>query len=48
MLPFLLEYPLGKKRLEKTVNFFISNLSYEFPSGRESVLLVLEGMLSKV
>ncbi|KAJ3025180.1 UNVERIFIED_CONTAM: U3 snoRNP protein [Siphonaria sp. JEL0065] len=35
---FLLEYPHGPVKLKKEFNYLIQNLSYEFESGRESVL----------
>ncbi|ORY46536.1 hypothetical protein BCR33DRAFT_715588 [Rhizoclosmatium globosum] len=35
---FLLEYPHGPVKLRKEFNYLIQNLSYEFESGRESVL----------
>lgn len=38
---FLLDYPLGKKRLEKTINFLVSNLDYEIDTGREAALTML-------
>eukprot|EP00051_Salpingoeca_urceolata_P018873 m.268959 g.268959 ORF g.268959 m.268959 type:complete len:2685 (-) comp19297_c0_seq5:68-8122(-) len=44
---FLLEYPLGKKRLDKHVNFLVANLQYEFDSGREGVLSTLHSLVEK-
>ncbi|KAI9336805.1 armadillo-type protein [Obelidium mucronatum] len=35
---FLLEYPHGPVKLKKEFNYLIQNLSYEFESGRESIL----------
>ena len=48
MLPFLLDYPMGKKLVTKNFHFLVSNLDYEYESGRESVLLMLESVLAKV
>jgi len=47
LLPFLLEYPLGKKRLEKQINFLVSNLDFEHETGRESALTMLESVTIK-
>jgi U3 small nucleolar RNA-associated protein 20 len=47
VLPFLLEYPLGKKRLEKSINFLVSNLDFEHETGRESALQMLESVTIK-
>jgi U3 small nucleolar RNA-associated protein 20 len=40
-LRFLLDYPLGKPRLQKHINFLVKNLSYNHESGRESALEML-------
>ncbi|KNC86202.1 hypothetical protein SARC_01639 [Sphaeroforma arctica JP610] len=42
---FILDYPLGPKLLKKWVLFCITNLSYEFKHGRESVLEVIHQMV---
>jgi U3 small nucleolar RNA-associated protein 20 len=47
-LQFLLDYPQGKLRLTKQFNFLINNLSYEFESGRESVMEMLHVIFVKV
>lgn len=47
MLPFLLDYPLGRKRLAKSLNFLISNLEYPLDGGRESVLTMLQSVVVK-
>eukprot|EP00960_Hanusia_phi_P028334 747324-Hanusia_phi.AAC.2 len=41
MLLFLLEYPLGAKRLHQHICFLLRNLEYEYETGREAVLLLL-------
>ena len=33
LLPFLLDYPLGQKRLARTLNFLVANLDYEHDTG---------------
>jgi U3 small nucleolar RNA-associated protein 20 len=38
----MVDYPLGKKRLEKHLNFVIANLTYEYETGRHSALSVLK------
>ncbi|XP_020699901.1 small subunit processome component 20 homolog isoform X1 [Dendrobium catenatum] len=47
LLQFLLEYQLSDKRLQQHMDFLLSNLSYEHPSGRESVLDMLHAILIK-
>jgi U3 small nucleolar RNA-associated protein 20 len=42
LLQFLLDYPLGTKRLQHHLNFLVSNLSYEHESGRETTLHTLK------
>ena len=43
-MAFLLDYPLGKKRLKTHLQFFAANLSYEYETGRLQVLrLVCQG-----
>ncbi|KAI9002646.1 armadillo-type protein [Gaertneriomyces semiglobifer] len=46
-LQFLLEYPHGMNRLRKHFNYLIKNLSYEYESGRESVLEMMSGIVTK-
>lgn len=46
-LAYMLDYPLGTKRLRKHVNFLVANLCYEHASGRESVLEILQQALFK-
>lgn len=46
-LQFLLEYPLGPKRLQKHINFLVKNLSFDYQTGRESVVEFLHQMFSK-
>ncbi|KXS20992.1 hypothetical protein M427DRAFT_499228 [Gonapodya prolifera JEL478] len=46
-LQFLLDYPQGKGRLRKQMNFLVKNLTYEFESGRISVLEMLSAIFQK-
>ncbi|KAJ7637747.1 armadillo-type protein [Mycena polygramma] len=47
LLQFLLDYPQGKGRLRNQMNFLAKNLSYEYESGRRSVLELLGAVLAK-
>ncbi|KAJ3843214.1 hypothetical protein F5878DRAFT_721627 [Lentinula raphanica] len=47
LLQFLLDYPQGKGRLRNQMTFLTKNLSYEFESGRKSVLELLGAIISK-
>ncbi|KAJ7104174.1 armadillo-type protein, partial [Mycena belliarum] len=47
LLQFLLDYPQGKGRLKNQMTFFAKNLSYEYESGRKSVLELLGAVLAK-
>ncbi|KAJ7066948.1 armadillo-type protein [Mycena amicta] len=47
LLQFLLDYPQGKGRLRNQMTFLAKNLSYEFESGRKSVLELLGAVLAK-
>ncbi|KAJ6531776.1 armadillo-type protein [Mycena capillaripes] len=47
LLQFLLDYPQGKGRLRNQMNFLAKNLSYEYESGRKSVLELLGAVLTK-
>lgn len=42
-MSFLLNYPLSNRRLKQHVNFFITNLSYEHPEGRQSAINAVKG-----
>lgn len=43
---YLMEYPLGKK-IDGFLEFFISNLSYELQSGRESAITILHSIAKR-
>ncbi|KAG1711435.1 hypothetical protein DVH05_008687 [Phytophthora capsici] len=45
---FLLEYPLGNKRLSHHLKFLVDNLSYGHATGRSAVLEALRSLLSKL
>lgn len=47
LLQFLLDYPLGKKRLDQHLQFLLTNTSYEHESGRVAVLDMLTVMIEK-
>ncbi|KAJ3744880.1 armadillo-type protein [Lentinula detonsa] len=47
LLQFLLDYPQGKGRLRNQMTFLTKNLSYEYESGRKSVLELLGVIVSK-
>ncbi|PRW58885.1 small subunit processome component 20-like protein [Chlorella sorokiniana] len=47
LLQFLLDYPLGEKRLQEHLQFLLTNLSYEHESGREAALDMLGVVLQK-
>ncbi|OWZ17571.1 U3 small nucleolar RNA-associated protein [Phytophthora megakarya] len=45
---FLLEYPLGNKRLSRHLKFLVDNLSYGHATGRSAVLEALRSLLLKL
>jgi len=47
-IQFLLDYPLGEKRLQRHVSFLVENLEYEYESGRKAVLEVLHRLVTKL
>ncbi|KAI5069079.1 hypothetical protein GOP47_0015380 [Adiantum capillus-veneris] len=47
MLQFLLDYPLGSRRLQQHLDFLIANLSYVNATGREAVLEMLHAIIVK-
>ncbi|KAJ6576399.1 armadillo-type protein [Mycena vulgaris] len=47
LLQFLLDYPQGKGRLRNQMTFLAKNLSYEYETGRKSVLELLGAVLAK-
>ncbi|KAI9139232.1 armadillo-type protein [Paraphysoderma sedebokerense] len=46
-LQFLLDYPLGKKRLQNHITYLVKNLSYQYESGRVSVMEFLHAVIQK-
>ncbi|KAI8801037.1 hypothetical protein BJ742DRAFT_716305 [Cladochytrium replicatum] len=46
-LQFLLEYPQGPLRVRKQVQYLLKNLSYEFESGRQSVMEMIHLLIQK-
>lgn len=42
LLMFLLDYPLGEPRLDKHLEFLVSNLEFKHESGREAALDALK------
>ena len=47
LLQFLLDYPLGSKRMEHHLQFLLINLSYEHETGRKASLDMLETIIAK-
>ncbi|KAF0916337.1 hypothetical protein E2562_005936 [Oryza meyeriana var. granulata] len=47
LLQFFLNYPHSEKRLQQHIDFFLTNLRYEHPSGREAVLEMLHDILTR-
>lgn len=45
---FVMEYPQGRDRWNKQAAFFVENLKYERPNGRQSVMELLNQLLGKV
>ena len=45
---FVMEYPQGRDRWNKQAAFFVENLKYERPNGRQSVMELLNQLLAKV
>jgi U3 small nucleolar RNA-associated protein 20 len=41
LLQFLLDFPLGERRLQQHVAFLVANLGYEYESGRLQALEML-------
>ena len=42
LLQFLLDYPVGNKRLQQHLHFIITNLSYQHETGREAAIDMLK------
>ena len=47
LLQFLLEYPLGPKRLQRHLDFIVKNLGYSLESGREAAMGMLNAIIVK-
>lgn len=47
-ITFLLEYPLGSKRIAHHLNFLMNNLSYVYESGRKAVLDTVGAVVKKL
>ena len=47
LLQFLLEYPLGPKRLQRHLDFIVKNLDYSLESGREAAMGMLNAIVVK-
>eukprot|EP00850_Spirogloea_muscicola_P013633 SM000093S24444 [mRNA] locus=s93:494111:510484:+ [translate_table: standard] len=47
LLKFLLDYPLGPKRLQQHIDFVVTNLSFEHASGREAAMEMLHAIILK-
>ncbi|KAK9808411.1 hypothetical protein WJX73_001754 [Symbiochloris irregularis] len=48
LLQFLLDYPLGSKRLEQHFRFLLTNLSFEYASGRQVAASTLRALSNKL
>eukprot|EP00889_Picochlorum_renovo_P008138 jgi/Picre1/35168/NNA_002630.t1 len=47
LLSYLLDYPLGKKRLEHHLHFLLSNMGYEHETGRHASIDLLGAIVQK-
>ena len=47
-IQFIMEYPQGKDRWNKQARFFVDNLLYEHPAGRQSTMELLHQILQKI
>ncbi|CAG8499255.1 840_t:CDS:10 [Diversispora eburnea] len=47
LFQFLMDYPQGRGRLKNLINFLIRNLNYVFESGRQSVMEMMNLMITK-
>ncbi len=43
---FLLDYPIGEKRLQQHISFLLRNLDYDYESGRKAVCVPPYAQLS--
>ena len=48
LLQFILDYPLGTKRLQHHLQFLITNLSFEHESGRQAAVDTIKVIRSTV
>ena len=48
LLQFILDYPLGTKRLQHHLQFLITNLSFEHESGRQAAVDTIKVIPSTV
>lgn len=46
ILGFLMDYPLGKK-VEKYLQFYLTQMNYEVDSGRESAIAMLQTVIQR-
>lgn len=42
LIQFLLDYPLGEKRMNRHISFMVENLEYEYEEGRKAVLELMD------
>ena len=47
LLQFLLDYPVGEKRLDSHLQFLLANLAYEHETGRLAAAGALEAVVAK-
>ena len=47
LIQFLLDYPVGEKRLEAHLQFLLTNLAYEHETGRAAAIATLAAAVEK-